>query len=443
MSANPRSQIIAAPLLATLLLGVAPTLAAAQPVPPDLLAGLSWRQIGPMRGGRLAAVVGVPSAPETYYLGAALGGVWKTTDGGHQWTPIFDQASSLGSIGAIAVSASDPKVIYVGTGESAPREDVSIGDGVWKSTDAGKTWVHVGLADTQHIARIVIDPRDPSIVLVAALGHVYGENEERGVFRSTDGGTTWTKVLYKDATSGAIELVADPDNPSTLFAALWEMQRKPWHMSSGGPGSGIYKSTDGGATWAPVGGTGLPNTVLGKMGLAIVPGSAGRRVYALVEAEQGGLFRSEDGGSTWTLASSEHPLYSRAWYFTKVFAHPTNPDTVFVVGNSVWKSTDAGAHFIKVHLPGADNHDLWINPKQPSRMIEANDQGVLLTVNGGETWDKRNNLPVGQFYHASTDHAFPYRVFGGQQDMGALGIASRGWGDISDKDWWNVGGDDG
>ncbi len=444
MPARIRFEAAAPLLLATLLLaGAAPVPAASAPLPDSLYSGLSWRQIGPMRGGRIAAVAGVPSAPETYYLGAALGGVWKTTDGGNTWSPIFDHAGPLASIGAIAVSASDPKVIYVGTGESAPREDVSFGDGVWKSTDAGKTWAHVGLADTQHIARIVIDPRDPDVVLVAALGHVYGPNQERGVFRSTDGGANWTKVLYKDASSGAIELVADPDNPSTLFAALWEMQRKPWHMSSGGPGSGLYKSTDGGVTWAPVTGTGLPATVLGKMGLAIAAGTGGRRVYALVEAEQGGLFRSDDGGATWTLASGEHPLYSRAWYFTKVFAHPRIPDIVYVVGNSLWKSTDAGLHFAKVKLPGVDNHDLWINPQAPSRMIEANDQGVVLTTNGGETWDKRNNLPVGQFYHASTDHAFPYNVYGAQQDMGALGIASHGWGGITDKDWSNVGGDDG
>ncbi len=443
MSARARLQTTAPLLVLTLLLGSTAIKSASPPIPAAVYEGLSWRQIGPMRGGRLAAVAGVPSEPETYYLGAALGGVWKTTDGGNLWTPIFDHASPLGSIGAIAVSASNPNVIYVGTGESAPREDVSFGDGVWKSTDAGRTWTHVGLTDTRHIARIVIDPRNPDIVLVAALGHVYGPNEERGVFRSTDGGSTWTKVLYKNATSGAIELVADPDRPLTMFAALWEMQRQPWHMSSGGPGSGLYKSIDGGVTWTPVTGPGLPQTVLGKMGLAIAPGTGGRRIYALIEAEHGGLFRSDDGGSTWTLASGEHPLYSRAWYFTKVFAHPTNPDVVFVVGNSLWKSTDAGAHFVKIPLPGVDNHDLWINPKTPSRMIEANDQGVVLTVNGGESWDKRNNLPIGQFYHVSTDEAFPYHLFGAQQDMGAIGIASRGWGGITDKDWFNVGGDDG
>jgi photosystem II stability/assembly factor-like uncharacterized protein len=415
---------------------------AGDPVSSSLFSGLSWRQIGPFRGGRLAAVTGVPSSPETYYIGAALGGVWKTTDGGNRWTPIFDHAGALGSIGAVAVSASNPDVIYVGTGESAPREDASFGDGVWKSTDAGSTWTHMGLDDTRHIARIVIDPHNPDLVLVAAQGHVYGPNEQRGVFRSTDGGRTWTKVLYKDALSGAIELTADPDDPSTVFAALWQVQRQPWHLESGGPGSGLYKSTDEGATWTPVTGHGLPESVLGKIGISVAAGTRGRRVYALVEAAHGGLFRSDDGGATWTRTSDSHQLYTRAWYFTKVFAHPANPDVVYVVGNAVWRSSDGGHTFARATLPGADNHDLWINPRNPSRMIEGNDQGALLSVNGGATWDKRDNLPIGQFYHVSTDTEFPYHLFGGQQDMGALGIASRGWGGIDDKDWFDVGGDD-
>ena len=429
----------------TLVLGLTGVFVSTQanaPLPASLFAGLSWRQIGPFRGGRVAAVTGVPSSPETYYLGAALGGVWKTTDGGNTWQPIFDHASALGSIGAIAVAPSNPDVIYVGTGESAPREDASFGDGVWKSIDGGKTWTHAGLEDSRHIARIVVDPRNPDLVLVAAQGHVYGSNEQRGVFRSSDGGRTWTKVLYKDAVSGGIELAADPDNPSTVFAALWQVQRQPWHLESGGPGSGLYKSTDEGATWTPVTGHGLPETVLGKIGVSVAAGTQGRRVYALVEAAHGGVFRSDDGGSTWTQTSDSHPLYTRAWYFTKIFAHPANPDIVYVVGNSVWRSADGGRTFAKVSLPGGDNHDLWINPRNPSRMIEANDQGVVLSVNGGTTWDKRDNLPIGQFYHVSTDGEFPYHLFGGQQDMGALGIASRGWGGIDDKDWFDVGGDD-
>jgi photosystem II stability/assembly factor-like uncharacterized protein len=431
------------PTLLLALTGAIVTVTASAPMPASIYSGLSWRQIGPFRGGRLAAVAGVPGEPETYYVGAALGGVWKTSDGGHQWTPIFDQAGPLASIGAVAVSASDPNIIYVGTGESAPREDASFGDGVWKTTDAGKTWAHVGLADSRHIARIVVDPRDPNLVLVAAQGHVYGPNEERGVFRSTDGGATWTKVLYRDVRSGAIELAADPDNPATVFAALWELQRKPWRMDSGGPGSGLYKSTDEGVTWTPVTGHGLPETVLGKIGISVAAGTGGRRVYALVEAEHGGLFRSDDGGATWGLASDEHLLYTRAWYFTKVVAHPTNPDVVYVVGNSLWRSTDAGGTFARVRLPGGDNHALWINPKHPTRMIEGNDQGVVLSVDGGASWDKRDNLPIGQFYHVSSDRDFPYHLFGGQQDMGALGIATRGWGGITDKDWFDVGGDDG
>jgi photosystem II stability/assembly factor-like uncharacterized protein len=422
--------------------GVLTQVPANGPIPPSLYAGLSWRQIGPFRGGRLAAVTGVPSSPETYYIGAALGGVWKTTDGGNRWTPIFDHAGPLASIGAIAVSASNPDVIYVGTGESAPREDASFGDGIWKSTDGGSTWTHAGLEDSRHIARIIIDPHNPDVVLVAAQGHIYGPNEERGVFRSTDGGRNWTRVLYKDAVSGAIELAADPDNPSTVFAALWQVQRQPWHLESGGPGSGLYKSTDGGATWTPVTGRGLPEGVLGKIGISVAAGTGGRRVYALVEAAHGGLFRSDDGGATWTQTSDSHPLFTRAWYFTKVFADPANPDVVYVVGNALWRSSDGGRKFERMTVPGADNHDLWINPRNPSRMIEGNDQGVNLTVNGGATWDKRDNLPIGQFYHASTDGEFPYHVFGGQQDMGALGIATRGWGGIDDQDWFDVGGDD-
>lgn len=436
-----RAAICTAVLAATALGGTL-AIAHAAPTSASLYSGLSWRQIGPFRGGRIAAVTGVPSEPETYYLGAALGGVWKTTDGGKRWSPIFD-GEDIGSIGAVAVGASDPHVIYVGTGESAPREDVSLGNGMYKSTDAGKTWKHVGLTDSREIARIVIDPRNPDVVVVAALGHLYGPNDERGVFRTADGGTTWQRVLFTDARSGAIELASDPDNPSTLFAALWEMQRTPWSMSSGGPGSGLYKSTDEGVTWTAITGHGLPTTVLGKIGVAVAAGTGGRRVYALVEAEQGGLFRSDDGGANWTLINPEHLLYSRAWYFTKIYIHPTKPDTVYVIGNSLWLSTNGGEAFARVGIPGGDNHAMWINPMNPARIIEGNDQGVVLSVNGGASWDKRNNLPIGQFYHVSTDHAFPYRIYGAQQDMGALTIASRGWDGINEKDWFNIGGDDG
>ena len=414
--------------------------AATSSIPATLYSGLKWRLIGPGRGGRVAAVTGVPSQPDTYYVGAALGGVWKTTDGGHAWMPLFDH-QRVGSIGAIAVARSNPEIVYVGTGESAPREDVSIGDGVYKSIDGGRTWTHVGLGDSQHISRIVIDPANPDRVLVAALGHVYGPNSERGVFRSTDGGASWQKVLYKDDRTGAIELAADPDDPSTVFAALWEIQRTPWSLTSGGPGSGLYKSTDGGASWTALT-HGLPEGVLGKIGVTVAAGTGGRRVYALVESGQGGLFRSDDGGATWQLANSEHQLWSRAWYFTKIWTHPQSPDTLFIAGGSFWKSTDGGKKFDRVEIPGGDNHDLWINPQNPGRMIEGNDQGVVLTVNGGATWDKRNNMPIGQFYHVSSDRAFPPLIYGAQQDMGAIAIATRGWGGIGDRDWFNVGGDD-
>jgi photosystem II stability/assembly factor-like uncharacterized protein len=422
-------------------------------VPSALYSGLQWREVGPFRGGRVEAVAGVPGQLDTYYLGAVVGGVWKTTDGGHLWTPLF-QHEAVASIGAVAIAPSNPDVVYVGTGEPAPREDVSFGNGVYRSVDGGKTWTHGGLPDSRHIAKLLVDPSNPDIVLAAALGHVYGPNAERGVFRSTDGGATWQKVLYKNDETGAIDLASAPDAPRTVYASLWQLRRTPWNLSSGGPGSGIYRSTDGGVTWTDVSGNadadagtprpnGLPGGVLGKIGLAVVPGTGGQRVYALVEAVHGGLFRSDTGGTSWQLVNAEHVLWSRAWYFTKVWVHPKDPDTLFIAGNAFWKSTDAGHTFKQMRLPGGDNHDLWINPDVPNRMIEANDQGVVLTVNGGATWDKRNNLPIGQFYHVSTDRQFPYTIYGAQQDMGALAIASRGLGGITDRDWYNIGGDDG
>ena len=411
-------------------------------VPSGLYSGLHWRLIGPYRGGRVLSVTGVPSEPDTYYLGAAIGGVWKTTDGGHLWQPMFD-AEDVQSIGAIAVAPSDPNIVYVGTGEPDPREDVSFGDGMYKSTDAGRTWTHLGLADTQHIARIIVDPANPNVALVAALGHIYGPNAERGVFRTADGGATWQKVLYKDDRTGAVDLASDPAHPNVVYAALWQMSRTPWSLSSGGPGSGLYKSTDEGATWTPLTGGGLPDGVLGKMGVSVVPGTGGRRVYALIEARAGGLYRSDDAGATWQLVNSQHLLWSRAWYFTRVVAHPTDPDTVYVAGNAFWKSVDGGKTFKQVEIPGGDNHDVWINPRAPSHMIEGHDQGIVISVNAGVTWDKRNNLPIGQFYHASTDQAFPFGIYGAQQDMGAIRIASAGWGGITDKDWHDIGGDDG
>lgn len=445
MAPMPRTSLA---VIALLLAAAAPNagsraVAAGNAVPTSLYAGMTWREIGPFRGGRVTSVTGVPAERDTYYLGAAIGGVWRTTDGGRQWTPLFDH-EAVGSVGAIAVAPSDPNTIYVGTGESAPREDVSIGNGVYKSTDGGKTWVHLGLDDTQHIARIVVDRSNPDVVLVAALGHVYGANADRGVFRSTDGGRSWQKVLYKDDRTGAIELVADPDNPNTLFAALWQMNRTPWSLSSGGPGSGLFRSRDGGSTWTPVTGHGFASGIVGKIGVTVAAGTHGPRVYALVEATDGGLYRSDDGGDTWRLANADHTLWSRAWYFTKIWAHPKDPDIVYIAGGSFWKSADGARSFERVTMPGGDNHDLWINPSAPERMIEGNDQGIVISVNGGSTWDKRDNLPIGQFYHASTDGAasFPYYVYGAQQDMGAIAIASRGWGGVSGRDWFNVGGDD-
>ena len=415
---------------------------AAPAVPPNLYAGMRWRLVGPFRGGRVLAVTGVASEPDTWYLGAVVGGVWKTTNGGNTWRPIFDH-EPVASIGAIAVAPSNPNVIYVGTGESAPRGDISFGDGVYKSTDAGRTWTDVGLRDSRHIAQIIVDPHNPDIVLVAALGDIYGPNTERGVFRSTDGGRTWQKVLYKDEQTGAVDLAFDPSNPSIVYGALWQVSRTPWSFSSGGPGSGLYRSTDEGRTWTRLEGHGLPHGILGKIGVSVAGGSRGRRVYALIEADHGGLFRSDDAGRTWRRVNGGQELRTRAWYFTRVWASPVNPDVVYVADNAFWKSTDGGRTFEPVPIPGGDNHGFWMNPSAPDRMIESNDQGVVISVDGGRSWLKLDNLPIGQFYHVSTDDRFPYYLYGAQQDMGAIAIASRGWGGITRSDWYSVGGDDG
>ncbi|MDE3154934.1 MAG: glycosyl hydrolase, partial [Acidobacteriota bacterium] len=431
-----------ASVLASVALVGAVALGAAPAVPGSVYNGMHWRLVGPFRGGRVLAVTGVPTQPDTWYLGSVVGGVWKTTNGGATWRPIFDH-EPVASIGAIAVAASNPNVIYVGTGEAAPREDISFGDGVYKSTDAGRTWTNVGLHDSRHIGRIVVDPHNPDLVLVAAMGHFYGPNTERGVFRSADGGRTWQKVLYKDDRTGAIDVAFDPSNPTIVYAALWQADRKPWSLSSGGPGSGLYRSTDEGSTWTRLEGHGLPGGVLGKIGISVAGHSHGERVYALIEAEDGGLYRSDDAGRTWHLVNDSQEIRTRAWYFTYVFASPVNPDVVYVADNAFYKSTDGGRTFATERIPGGDNHGFWMNPLHPERMIESNDQGVVITIDGGRSWQKLDNLPIGQFYHVSTDNRFPYDLYGAQQDMGAIAIASRGWGGITSRDWYSVGGDDG
>ncbi len=397
-------------------------LARAQQLKKDTLAGMKWRLIGPYRGGRAEAAAGVPGT-NIYYFGAVGGGVWKTTDAGQHWKPIFDK-EPIASIGAIAVAPSDPNVVYVGTGEPALRGDISYGDGMWKSTDAGKTWTHIGLTDTRHIGAIVVNAHNPDIVFVAAIGHAFGPNAQRGVFRSTDGGKTWQKVLYKNDKTGAVDIVYDPHNSNILYAALYQEVRKPWTFISGGPGSGIYKSTDGGTTWKQLTGHGLPGGVLGRIGLAV--GADSEHVYALIEAKKGGLYVSDDAGENWHFVNGDHRFRQRAWYFTNIYADPQNPYTIYILNTGVYRSTDGGQHWTTIHEPHGDNHFMWIDPTNPKHMIIANDGGATISLNWGRTWSTLDNQPTAEFYHVSADNRFPYYIYGAQQDNSTVAMASRG-----------------
>ncbi|PYT92622.1 MAG: glycosyl hydrolase [Acidobacteria bacterium] len=439
MSGQRRFAVYSAFLLVVSFVGLRQVSLQAQTLDEKALKGMKWRQIGPFRGGRALAVTGVAGDPETYYFGAVAGGVWKTQNGGLTWTPMTDKTGIM-SIGAIAVAPSDPNVVYVGTGESCIRGNITYGDGMYKSVDGGKTWSHIGLEDSQHIARIVVHPQNPDIVYVAALGHAYGPNETRGVFRSNDGGKTWHKVLFKDNKTGAIDLVFDPNNPHILFAALWEAQRTPWSLTSGGPGSGLYRSGDDGATWKRLEGHGLPSGVLGRIGVS-VSGADGNRVYAIIEAEKGGIYRSEDGGENWHLINPDHRFTQRAWYFHHIFADPKNADTVYVLNTSVARSTDGGKSFEFIRAPHGDNHGLWVDPTHSQWMIVANDGGASVSHDMGKSWTTEANQPTAQFYHVATDTAVPYRVYGAQQDNSTVAIASRSDGFAIDRpDWYDVGG---
>lgn len=412
---------------------------AAQTIKDDALKGMKWRLIGPFRGGRSLAVTGIANQPNVYYFGAVAGGVWKTTDGGLTWSPIFDK-QPIASIGAIAVAPSDPNIIYVGTGEACLRGDISFGNGMYKSLDAGKTWAHIGLDDTRHIGAVIVDPRNPDIVFVAALGHAFGANKDRGVFRSADGGKTWQNVLFKDDKTGAIDITFDPNNSHVLYAAMWQVLRTPWSFDSGGPGSGLYKSSDAGLTWQRLEGHGLPEGVLGRIGVAVSPADSSR-VYALIEAEKGGLYRSDDAGGSWARVNEDHRFRQRAWYFTHVFADPKNADFVYVLNTGMYRSTDAGKSFQVLGPPHGDRHDLWIDPTNANRMIESDDGGATISTDGGKTWSAENNQPTAQFYHVSTDTRFPYYVYGAQQDNSTVAIASRSYGGaIGQRDWYDVGG---
>lgn len=409
--------------------------------PDNLYRDVHFRSIGPFRGGRAVAVAGVASEPDVYYFGATGGGVWKTTDSGAHWTPISDGQLTSGSIGAIAVADSDPNIIYAGTGEGCIRGNASAGDGVYKSMDAGKTWKRIGLEDTQQIGAVRVNPKNPDIVYVAALGHLWGPNDQRGVFRSTDGGKTWKQVLTRGPKAGAIDLAMDPNNSNVLYAAFWEVYRKPWTLESGGPGSGIFKSTDGGDTWHELShNPGLPHGVLGRIGIT-VSGANSDRLWAIVEAEEGGVFRSDNGGNTWTKVNEQRNLRQRAWYYTHIYADPKNADVVYVLNTGFYRSNDGGRSFTAIPTPHGDNHDLWIAPNDPNRMINSNDGGANVSENGGRTWSPQNQQPTAQFYRVALDNDFPYHAYGAQQDNTTVKIATRGsGGGITERDWYDVGG---
>jgi photosystem II stability/assembly factor-like uncharacterized protein len=408
-------------------------------IDPKLYGAMKWRLIGPFRGGRALAVTGVVSQPNTYYMGAVAGGVWKTADGGLTWDPLFDK-QSVSSIGAIAVSDSDPNVVYAGTGEACIRGNISFGDGVYRSNDGGKSWTNVGLKDSRHIGAVIVHPTNPDVVFVAALGHAYGANTERGIFRTRDGGKTWEKVLYLDDRTGGIDVVFDPHNPHVLFAAMWEGYRTPWALNSGGTNDGLFRSNDDGSTWKRVEGHGMPEGPLGRIGVS-VSGEDSNVVYALIEAKKGGLYRSDDGGENWALINEDHRFRQRAWYFTHVWADPKDAYKVYIANTGLFRSTDGGKTFDRINAPHGDHHGLWIDPNNPNRMINANDGGATISVDGGRNWSTQNNQPTAQFYHITADNDFPYHIYGTQQDNSSVGIATASdHGYIDRSDWDAVGG---
>ena len=390
----------------------------------ESFSGLRWRLAGPFRGGRVVAVAGHPTDPMVFYFGAVAGGVWKTEDGGTYWENISDGFFNTSSIGALAVSPSDPNVIYAGTGETTIRTDVSYGDGVYRSTDGGKTWTHLGLEETRHIGEIRIHPADPDLVYVAALGHAFGPNPERGVYRSRDGGANWEHVLFHSPRAGAVDLAMDATNPRILFATVWQTHRHFWELSSGGPDSTIYRSDDGGDTWTDIGGNkDLPKGILGKIGITVSPARP-QRVWAIIEAEKAGVYRSDDGGDTWERLNGSRDLLNRPWYYLHIFADPQDPETVWVTNLSTWKSTDGGRNFSRISTPHGDDHDVWFDPANPQRMIQGNDGGACVSFNGGDTWSTIYNQPTAQIYRIELDNRFPYRIYGTQQDNSSIAVPS-------------------
>lgn len=415
--------------------------AEAPAAPAEILEGFDFREVGPYRGGRAAAVTGLDGQPNTYYMGAAGGGVWKTENGGVSWDNITDGFFG-GSIGAVAVSEWDPNVIYVGGGEKTVRGNVGHGDGMWRSDDAGRTWRQIGLGDSHHITRVRIHPKNPDVAWASVLGHLYGPHPTRGVYKTTDGGETWSQTLFVDENVGCVDLALDPTNPRNLFASFWRVRRTPYSLSSGGEGSSLWKSTDGGETWDDISANdGMPDGPLGISGVSVSAADPDV-VYAIIEAKDGGVFRSSDGGESWSKRNSERKLRQRAWYYSRLQADPKNVDRVYVMNVGFHRSDDGGKTFERIGTPHGDNHDLWISPSDPMRMIEGNDGGANVSVDGGKTWSEQSNQPTSQMYRVSTDNAFPYRLLGGQQDNSAVRIrhlSLRG-GSIGERDWESTAG---
>ncbi|HTU34300.1 MAG TPA: hypothetical protein VMF66_10900 [Candidatus Acidoferrum sp.] len=415
-------------LLSCLFLALSAAFATAAPPSDQPTSALHWRSVGPYTGGRVTTVAGIADQPNFFYMGTAGGGVWETEDYGNSWKNISDKDFKSNNIGAMAIAPSNSKIIYVGTGDSAPRNTVLTGEGMYKSTDGGKSWTFVGLGDTHIISWILVDPNNPDVVYVAALGHLFAPNPDRGVFKTTDGGKTWQKILYVNDDTGAICMAMDPSNPQVVYAAMWQMSRRHWTFSSGGPGSGIYKTTDGGANWTNLThNSGLPAGIFGKVGLAVAP-SKPNVVYALIQADYkgqaGGLFRSDDAGQNWTLINNSMDITQRAFYYMTVYVDPKDPDTIYLPNVGVYVSHNQGKKLTALHPPHGDNHVLWINPDNPQILIEGNDGGAAVSQNGGKAWSSEDNQPTGQFYHANLDDQFPFHIYGAQQDRSSVEAAS-------------------